>query len=320
MFSKETFTFDDFLLVPEHAYTDVRESESVTNQCFFNYKLTLPIISTPMDTITEIPMMKAMWENGAVGVHHRYCDFAMLKKATSCIGGIAISPSMGIEKIAELYNFTNNFFVIDVAHGHSQKVLDFCQELIKNGIVNIVSGSIVTREAAHAYLRIGIKNLRIGVGGGSRCLTRVVTGFGYPQASAVYNIWQEFKDDAILISDGGCKNTGDIIKAYSVGADFVMTGYLLAGTDECPKPKSGEYIYRGMASEDALASRKKEFFVEGDSAYVKPKGSVSRILIEIEDAIKHACHYGGVTHYKQLTEVEKIRITNNSYLEGMTRK
>jgi IMP dehydrogenase/GMP reductase len=194
---------------------------------------------------------------------------------------------------------------------------------------NSVSGNIATSFAAHDYLNIGVKYLRVGVGGGSRCLTRVVTGFGYPQASAISEIYKDMNDvhdDVVIISDGGCKNTGDIIKAYALGASFVMTGYLLAGTDEVPeKPVSDgddtfAYRYSGMASKEALQPRKDEYFVEGDSVYVAPKGSVAGVLEKIEKAIKNACHYGGVTNYRDLVQVDKIRITGSSFAEGMSRQ
>jgi len=320
---EQKFTFDDFILVPGYAKEDVREFKDATRANLFGNILNIPILSAPMDTITGIPMMEALWHNGAAGVHHRYCDFSTLKDAAAYHGGVAISPSLGVDKVLKLVNkyLPNNFFVVDVAHGHSKKVLDFCEELIKNGIKNIVSGNIATVQGAEAYLNIGINHLRVGIGGGSRCITRSVTGFGFPQASAIYEIASEFYKYASIISDGGCKNTGDIIKAYASGADFVMTGYLFAGTDECPPPPKGEtYKYRGMASEDALGERKKEFFVEGDSIAVEPKGTVLKPLLEIQDAIRHACHYGGVTNYIGLRTVEKRMITSSSYLEGLTRK
>jgi IMP dehydrogenase len=327
----EKFTFDDILLVPDYSEEDVRETDSATKATFFNYNIPIPVISSPMETITGIKMMSAMWDNGAIGVHHRYCDWSVLEEAMNYPGGIAVSPSMDIDKIVNLgHRFPENFFVIDVAQGHTKKVLTFCKDLIASGIKNIVSGNIATVFAAYEYLNVGVRYLRVGVGGGSRCLTRVVTGFGYPQASAVNDIYKDMSsvhyDDVVIISDGGCKNTGDMIKAYALGASFVMSGYLFAGTDEVPeKPiQNGEdsfaYRYSGMASKEALEPRKSEYFVEGDSIYVAPKGSVGGVLEEIEKAIKNACHYGGVTNYRDLVTVDKIRITENSFAEGMSRR
>lgn len=318
------FSFDDILLVPSYAEIKNEESIDISNYELFGHKIDVPIISSPMDTVTEFEMMDALLKAGAVGVHHRYCEFDKLYNACKNVewGGIAISPSMNLDGIVYLGNtFKNIFFVIDVAHGHSEKIISFCKTLFENGINNIVSGNICTSFAGEMFLRIGVNHLRCGVGGGSRCSTRTVTGFGYPQGNCIYEMKKQLGNDAIIISDGGCKNTGDIIKAFSLGADFVMTGYLFAGTNECPKlPNEEQYIYRGMASKEALEGRKKEFFVEGESTIVENKGSVSKVITEIKNAIRAACYYGGVSYYKELQEVEKIIITENSYFEGLTRK
>ena len=316
-FGERKYTFDDILLVPDYAEKDTREGNAVTTTTLFDWNITIPIITSPMETITGIKMMEEAWYNGAVGVHHRYCDQSTLAEASNCYGGIAVSPSMDIKNIVELYKInSNNFYVLDIAQGDTERAITFCKNLLSEGITNIVSGNIVTKSAVERYLKTGVKYIRAGVGGGSRCLTRVVTGFGYPQASCIYELSQEFGDDAIIISDGGCKNTGDTIKAFSLGARFVMSGYLFAGTNECPDPTR----YSGMASAEALSPRKKDFFVEGDTISVTPKGPVSKVLGEIEDAIKHACHYGGVSHYSELVNVQKILITENSYLEGKSRR
>jgi IMP dehydrogenase len=314
-FGERKFTFDDILLVPDYAEKDTRE-ESMAPTGLFDWNMNVPVITSPMETVTGIGMMSAAWMYGAIGVHHRYCDFSVLEDAANYPGGIAISPSMSIKNIVSLREINmDSFFVLDIAQGDTEKAITFCKNLLGEGVNNIVSGNIVTKSAVEKYLKVGVKYIRAGVGAGSRCLTRVVTGFGYPQASCIHELYQEFKDDAIIISDGGCKNTGDVVKALALGATFVMSGYLFAGCDECPDPTR----YSGMASAEALAPRKKGFFVEGDTITIPPKGPVSKVIAKIEDAIKHACHYGGVTHYSELVNIQKILITENSYLEGKSR-
>ena len=322
--SHKKFSFNDILLVPSYVEINSEESKCVSACKLFGHNMDVPIISSPMDSITEFEMMDVLLKNGAVGVHHRYCEYDKIYKAVSTLewGGVAISPSMNMDGITYLGNtFPNLFFVVDVAHGFSEKIINFCKDLFANGIKNIISGNICTPDAGEAFLKIGVNHLRCGVGAGSRCLTRIVTGFGFPQGSCVYEIRKELGPDAIIISDGGCNNSGDIIKAISLGSDFIMTGYLFAGTNECPlKDDNGKIIYRGMASKEALENRKKEFFVEGESTIVSPKGSASNVVAEIKSAIAAACYYGGVSSFKELCEVEKILITENSYLEGLTRK
>jgi IMP dehydrogenase len=332
-FGDKRFSFDDVLLVPGYAEEDVREFSTATRSWLFSQELNVPVISSPMDTVTGNLMMDAMKKAGAAGVHHRYCDFSVMLDATkNHTGGIAISPSLGVDKVIELYMANpHNFFVVDVAHGDSKKVINFCGELKKNGIDKIVSGNIATFEAVERYLKIGVQVLRVGIGAGSRCMTRTETGFGVPQGYTIHDIYtkcieHEYQDDVTLISDGGAKSLGDIIKAFALGADFVMSGYFFAGCDECPvtpvEVSPGVFMmpYRGMASAAALGERKKEFFVEGDSAMVEPKGSVDKIVNKIKDAILHACHYGGQIYYKNLCFVEKQFITEAGYIEGLTRK
>lgn len=317
------YTFDDFILVPTRADEDVREASGVTGTNIFDFDMKLPVLSAPMDTITGIGMMLAMNEAGGLGIHHRYCDWEELKIANTIPGGIAVSPSMDIDKITSLaHSNPRTFFMIDVAHGHSRRVFDFCSDLTANGVYKIISGNVVTRDAVYEYIKLGIDHIRVGMGNGSRCSTRMVTGFGYPQASALMELYDEFDRRIYMISDGGCKNTGDVIKAFACGAAAVMSGYLFAGCDECPAvlDENGKQIYRGMASKEALETRKKDFFVEGASLPVERKGSAMDVMAEIKSAIHHACHYGGVTRYRDLMDVDKILITQNGFTEGTVRK
>lgn len=311
------FTFDDILLTPSYSENDSRKL-NIGKSKLFDFDLDIPIISSPMDTVTGLKMISEMRNSGGIGVHHRYCDISELKHSASFEnGGIAISPSVGIDDIVKIHSlYPKTFFLFDVAHADTKKNLDFAKKLKSNGIDNIVTGNLVTLKAVEKYLKIGINVLRVGVGSGSVCLTRVVTGFGYPQGSAIQEIYNEFGDNVVIISDGGHKTTGDIVKAFSLGAKFVMLGRMLSGTIECAV--QGEY--RGMASKDALMTRKSEFFVEGDKVDVKFRGSVKDILSEIKMAIEQGCFYGGVDHYTKLIEVEKIMITGNAYIEGNVRK
>jgi IMP dehydrogenase/GMP reductase len=312
------FTFDDMLLVPEYSENDTREGSEATKTKLFGYDLDVPVISSPMDSITGTIMMRALRECGAIGVHHRYCELTDLYNAASLeLGGVAISPSISVKNVLGIHkNYPKTFFVMDVAHGNTKRNLDYCEELIKNGIKNIVSGNIVTPDAVEAYLNIGVWHFRVGVGNGASCTTRLVTGFGFPQASAIYELHRQFGDVIRIISDGGLNSTGDAIKALALGANYLMTGKLLAGTDECPI----KGIYRGMASAEALSQRKTKFFAEGESMEVKEKGAVNKVIEEIKKAIQTACFYGGVNHFSELIKIEKILITNNSKIEGDIRK
>lgn len=314
----KAYTFDDILILP--AYSDI-ERENVDIRSYFHwYCLSVPVMSSPMDTITETEMMQAIYEAGGLGFHHRYTDDKSLSKATLVPGGIAVSPSMGIDKVVALFHGLAQYplVVLDVAHGYTKKNLDFCAELYKNGCI-VVSGNIATPDAVEAYIKVGVRDFRIGIGSGSVCTTRTVAGVGMPQAAAIKTLRNYFPADEgiILISDGGHKTTADVVKALALGADFVMLGGMLAGCDEVPE--LGKQVYRGMASRDARNGiGKLDTIPEGITKSVLPKGSVADVLKEIESAIKLACYYVGARNLKELREKsEIIFVTENGYREGL---
>lgn len=321
----KAYTFDDILILPQ--YSDI-EREDVDIRSYFHwYCLSVPVMSSPMDTITGKEMMQRIYEIGGLGFHHRYCDkdatknIEKLRNIGNIPGGIAIAPSLGMNDVLSLKkNGEYPLFILDVAHGYTKKNLDFCAELVKNGCV-VISGNVATSQAVEAHLKIGVRDFRIGIGSGSVCTTRSVAGVGLPQASAIRTIYKDFEnEDGInLISDGGHKTTGDIVKALALGANFVMLGGMLAGCNEVPE--LGKTTYRGMASRDARNGiGKLDCIPEGITKEVKPNGSVANVLKEIEQAIKLACYYVGAKNLQELREKsEIIFITENGFREGLTR-
>jgi IMP dehydrogenase len=307
----KAFTFDDVSLVPQ--FTEAERGDIDIRSSLLYYDMKIPIISSPMDTVSGLKMLVSIRDYGVVGIHHRYCEIRYLEGALQH-GGIAVSPSKGLVFIENLMRYVGRptLFCLDVAHGHTKRNLDFAHELIKMG-AEVISGNIVTEEAAEAYLKIGVKALRVGIGSGSACTTRVVTGVGIPQLTAIQNIYDAVGTDAVIISDGGHRTTGDIVKALAFGADFVMLGGMLAGTDEA----EGGTHFRGMASAGALSERKKEYFVEGISKEVQPKGSVVKVLDEIKDAIETACYYLGASNLKELKGSQYVYVTQNGWKEGL---
>jgi IMP dehydrogenase len=306
---KQAFTFDDVLLVPQ--YSDIKRGDISFIGSLYDRYSSRPFISSPMDTVTEIDMMLAMGTMGGFGVHHRYCNLDKLwnviiqRNFTPCI---AISPSMDIEFLNEISEYNSDTLLfLDVAHGHTRKNLLFVEQLKSLGFSKIVSGNIATKEAARDYYRLGVKAFRVGLGGGSACITRQVTGVGVPQLSAVNNIYSYFKemgvDDVTIISDGGHRNTGDIVKSLRFGADYVMLGGMLAGHKECPIPLE----FRGMASKPAQESRGKEnYVVEGESFVTPTHGltSVTETLKKIEEELRLAFYYLGASNIEELRECD----------------
>lgn len=321
----KAFTFDDIVILPE--YSDIEREDVDISSNFYQHDLAVPIFSSPMDTITEIDMMKAIYKAGGLGFHHRYVlqndqllQNTQLAEAALVPGGIAVSPSMRVDDIIDTI-VNDAVLILDVAHGHTTRNVEFCASLVKNGFA-VISGNIVTPQAIEAYLNVGVRDFRVGIGSGSVCTTRTVAGVGMPQASAIrtlHELRDEFRRDVTLISDGGHKTTADIVKALALGADFVMLGGMLAGCNEVPE--KGKNQYRGMASRDARNGiGKLDCVPEGITKDIQPTGrSVADILHEIKGAIELACYYVGARNLNELREAEIIFVTEHGYREGLTR-
>jgi len=310
--SQRLFTFNDILLVPQYSDTEREDVDIHSNFC--GYDMSVPVISSPMDSVTDFTVVGEMRKRGGIGIHHRYADEYEMIRSARQEGGIAVSPSMS-DKILESFLEVNpnQIAVIDVAHGYTKRNLDFARKLQDMGYKNIISGNIATPDAALAYLHIGVYCLRVGIGSGHVCTTRVNLGVGVPQAYAVWSIYKEIQS-GVIISDGGHSNTGDIVKALALGADYVMLGSMLAGCNESPLGTT----YRGMASKEAQFARgKQDFVVEGVSKKVDPKGSLKDVLENIRMSIEQACYYLGVRNLQELKGSDFYEITQNSYLEGL---
>jgi len=279
--------YDNVYIIPQ--YSDVERGGINISTVFFGNILQIPVISSPMDTVSGMEMLIAMSNNGGYGIHHRYCTINTLQCAAQ-YGGIAVSPSIPLFHIEQVMDvFPSKIVVLDVAHGHTKRNLEYAKELVAMGC-NVVSGNICTVEAAEAYLKIGVNHVRVGLGSGSVCTTRTVTGVGRPQYMAIPEIKEEFNNDIHIISDGGHATTGDIAKAFALGADFVMLGRMLASTQEA----LGKGKYSGMASADALMRKgKTEFFVEGITEDIKVNTTVFEVMKKIKYALETTCYYTG---------------------------
>jgi len=290
--------YDKVYIVPQ--YSEIERGEIDLTTKFFNTSLELPIISSPMDTVSKLTMLKHMRAFGdffgCFGIHHRYCDYDILKEAIMH-GGIAVSPSMDLKELESIFNLKGyNVACLDVAHGHTKRNLDFCRELKSIGW-NIISGNICTNSAAYDYLNIGVNHFRVGIGSGSVCLTRKVTGVGRPSYLAIPEMKNEFGTYIKIIADGGIGTTGDIAKAFALGADYVMLGRMLAQTYEA----ENDGIYSGMASSAALRRNgKNDFFIEGKSEIIEVNKHVEDLLNEIKKALEITCYYTGSRNLKEL--------------------
>ena len=335
-------TYDDVLLVPRFSDIESR-SEIVLNSDLDNRRtLTLPIISSPMDTITGAAMASTMALNGGLGIIHRYNTpdeqasiVFTAKRISSTINkkdnlvGAAIGVSGDyLDRARKLVKAGADIICIDIAHGHHilmQKAIRDVRTVVGTGI-HIMAGNVATKEGYEDLSRWGADSVRCNVGGGSICSTRIQAGSGYPGLQTLLDCsTSEFAGRVPIIADGGIRNSGDIVKALAAGADFVMLGSLLSGTEETPSDTievGGETrkVYRGMASREAqLAWRGKTSSLEGVATTVAHKGSVEHTLSDLERGIRSGLSYSGARTIEDFqTVAEFVRQTRAGTVESGT--
>tara|TARA_R110000824_G_scaffold187995_1_gene369302 strand:+ start:2941 stop:3963 length:1023 start_codon:yes stop_codon:yes gene_type:complete len=306
---KRAYSFDDVLLKPKYSDLTSRTQVDLSSKLTKNITLSLPVISSPMDTVTESSMAMAMDQRGALGIIHRYNTIkeqvALVHTAKSA-GAKNVGAAIGVtgdylDRATALYDAGAKIICVDIAHGHHVMMRRSLYELrdIFASSVHIMAGNVATLEAFEDLVIWGADSIRVGIGGGSICSTRLVTGHGVPTLQSILDV-SKTTSDVKIIADGGIKTTGDMIKAIAAGADFVMVGSMLAGTDETPgevlcDANTEKYkVYRGMASSAAQRSwRGRSSTPEGISATVPYRGVVSDILKDIDGGLRSGLSYTG---------------------------
>tara|TARA_B100001029_G_scaffold178221_1_gene184489 strand:- start:685 stop:1767 length:1083 start_codon:yes stop_codon:yes gene_type:complete len=341
---KESLTFDDVTLVPQ--FSSILPSEaSVNTSLAINLNLKIPFISSAMDTVTESKMAIAMAKEGGLGIIHRnlnikrQCREVLKVKNKKLIVGAAIGTADDdISRANKLLENGVDLLVIDTAHGHSKKVLTTLKKIKKiSKKIPICAGNIATSESAKALANEGADIIKVGIGPGSICTTRIVSGIGVPQISAVIDVKKGItKNKKVkIISDGGVKFLGDAAKAIAAGADAVMMGSVFAGTEESPgkkfKYKNKFYkSFRGMGSIGAMMDGssgryfqknykdRSKFVPEGVEGRVIYKGKVNKILYQLKGGLKSSMGYIGAKDIKNLQKKSKfVKITKAGFYESM---
>ena len=329
----EALTYQDVLLVPQYSDIVSRSEIDAGSDLDNNLHLKLPIISSPMDTISEEEMALTMSKNGGMSIIHRYNEpeeqAAIVKKAVNSgadVVGAAVGVTNGYMERADLLMEAGaSVICIDVAHGHhalTEKAIKSIKA--KYPYVHLMAGNVATKEGFEALVEWGADSIRCNIGGGSICTTRVQTGHGVPGLQTIFECARAANAKGVkIIADGGIRNAGDIVKALAAGADFVMVGSLLSGTDQAPgkllkTPEGNFKQYRGMASRDAQMSwRGKSSAPEGVSTMVPWKGDANRILVELAGNIRSGLSYSGSRNIAELQEkAEFIKQTNASQSES----
>ncbi|QOJ79336.1 IMP dehydrogenase [Infirmifilum lucidum] len=324
-------SFDDVLLLPR--YSDVRLDEiDISTRIAPGLTLKIPIISSPMDTVTGREMVLSLGRLGGLGVLPRNLPleeaFSVVREAVDekIPVGVAVGP-FDDERVGKLLDVGVSIIVVDTAHGHSRNVIEATKRYVALG-AKVMAGNIVTGEAAEALIAAGASSLRVGVGPGHACTTREVAGVGRPQLSAIAEVADAARSYGVsVVADGGIEKPADAVKALAVGADAVMLGYLLAGTDEAPGAlvvRDGKCfkVYRGMGSRSALASgstRYGEFkrVPEGVEGLVECRGSVARVVEWITGGIRQGMGYVGARSLAELREKSVfVRLTGAGVRES----
>jgi len=341
---KEALTFDDVTLAPK--YSDILPSEvNTSTQLTPNLKLKIPLLSSAMDTVTESKMAIAIAKAGGIGVIHRnlniknqILEIKKVKKQKLLVGAAVGAGPNEFDRAKAIIQEGVDLIVVDTAHGHTKKVgeiIKFIKKL-KNNKITLCAGNIATPEAAKFLIKLGVDIIKVGIGPGSICTTRLVAGIGVPQLSAILSVRNGLKNKNVkIISDGGIKYSGDLAKAFAAGADAVMIGSLFAGTDETPGKlikKNGKLFksFRGMGSVGAMnkgsadryfQTKQKDaskYVPEGVEGFVKYKGDVGSIIYKLIGGLKSSMGYLGSKNIAKLRiKPNFVKITKAGFYESM---
>lgn len=323
-------SFDDILLLPQYSEINSRSDIDLCTHITPKVKLDLPLISINMDCVTSIDMALAMSNLGAISFYPRFDTIANQVKAVKQILAqkARVIPAVGIkpaekDRVKALYDIGIRTITIDVAHAHLKLCLDFVKSCKKEyRDLEIIAGVVGTYQGARDLYRAGADSVRVGLGPGSICTTRVTTGHGVPQISALIDVYRAAREfDRPFLADGGTKNSGDIVKALACGASAVVIGSQLAGTSESAGKlvtRNGQKFktYNASTSQtEKLNQFKKNStdktkdytgYVEGIESLVPYQGSLTDVLKRLEMGLRSGFSYSGAKNIKEFHKKAKI--------------
>jgi IMP dehydrogenase len=325
-------TFDDVLLVPSKSEIRSRKDPVLETRLTKTKKIKIPVISANMDTITESAMALAMHQQGGIGIIHRFMNTLEQVKEVQKVkeaGCDIISASVGVgedskDRARAIVQAGVNLITIDIAHGHSVQMLEMMKWL-KDTFpqVELIAGNLAMPDAAFDLIQAGADAIKVGIGPGSMCTTRIITGCGVPQLTAIALCVEVAQEHNVpVIADGGLRNSGDIVKALAAGADSVMVGSLLSGTLETPgEIIHGRKAYRGMASKKAQDSWRggipEGMAPEGESTTVSIKGHAKDVVSELCGGIRSGMSYINAFSLQEVREKARfIEMSSNGIRES----
>ncbi|HJG50313.1 IMP dehydrogenase [Limosilactobacillus ingluviei] len=358
-FVKKGITFDDVLLIPAESHVLPNEVD-LSVQLAKNLKLNLPFISAGMDTVTESSMAIAMALQGGLGVVHKNMSIQAQASEVANVKGVAltgnftkaavddqnrllVAAAVGVtsdtfERAEALFEAGADAIVIDTAHGHSAGVLRKIKEIRAHyPDQTLIAGNVATGDATRALFEAGVDVVKVGIGPGSICTTRVVAGVGVPQITAIYDAATAAKEyGKPIIADGGIKYSGDIVKAIAAGGNAVMLGSMFSGTTEAPGEVFEDHgkkykAYRGMGSVGAMAqshgssdryfqggvNEANKLVPEGIEARVEYKGDVADIIFQMVGGLRSGMGYCGAADIQSLIDnAQFVQISNAGLRES----
>ena len=358
-FAKKGLTFDDVLLIPAESHVLPNEVD-LSTKLADNIKLNIPLISAGMDTVTEGAMAIAMALQGGLGVVHKNMSIQAQAGEVANVKSVVVpsnatkaavddqnrllcAAAVGVtsdtfERAEALLEAGADAIVIDTAHGHSagvlRKIKEFREHFPKQ---TLIAGNVATGDATRALFDAGVDVVKVGIGPGSICTTRIVAGVGVPQITAIYDAASAAREyHKPIIADGGIKYSGDVVKALAAGGNAVMLGSMLSGTTEAPGDvfeENGKKFkrYRGMGSVGAMAqahgssdryfqggvNEANKLVPEGVEARVEYKGDVSDVVFQIDGGLRSGMGYCGAANIPELIEkAQFVQITNAGLRES----
>ena len=333
---EEALCFDDILLVPQESNIPSRHAVDLSMKLGAGDRaitLELPIVASPMDTVCGKDMCIAISNLGGIGILHRYLPIEEQVEIVSSLsaGGYKFGVSVGatntfMEDARKLIDAGAKLILVDIANGHSHYAIEAVKQLRAEFDVHIMAGNVSTAQGFKNLALAGADSIRVGIGGGSACTTRIVSGHGVPTLQSIIDVFnaKHLYPNTSIIADGGIRNSGDMVKAFAAGSDAVMVGSMLAGTDESPGEVTKDHngrdvkIFRGMASAHAQMDKfGKVSVAEGISTTVPYKGSVSHIIEQVRGGLGSGCSYSGVNNLSELAKsAEYIKVSTASLNES----
>lgn len=332
------YSYNDVLIVPKYNTVNSRKEVIFKTRVTRNYEIDMPLIAANMDTICESKMAIIIGKLGGLGVIHRFnsSDVQAEEVRKVKVENLLCAAALGVkdyeERLEKLVNSGVNIIVLDVAHAHSKYTMKTLRYIKDNySHIDVIVGNVATKEAARDFVNRGADAIKVGIGPGSVCTTRVMTGAGVPQITAILDVYESTQGRIPICADGGIKVPGDLAKAIGAGADTIMIGSILSGTYESPgeifEENGNKYkLYRGMASYGATIKKleidgkkiDKHIHVEGEKNIIEYKGYVEPIINKFLGGLASSMTYVGAKNIEEIKgKVDFIEISSAGYDESV---